>query len=614
MTSAVVPWRAPAAHGDRPAIVDGSVVWTHGRLGARVDAWAAAIAATAHHGEHVAVQLPHGAEVVAAWLGILTAGRAALVLDPEQPVPQRTGALVFAEAGLLLASADDARLLRDAGFHGIVLDPEDVAQRAATTCPALGDPATRACLFFTSGSTGVPRAVVWRRRTLACAARHLDAMFAFAPTDRHALLAPLAVAATAAQVTATLAAGASLHLREARRHATSDVARWLRDAGITTLQTVPSLHRALSAAPRQWPTLRALKLGGETVTAADAQRFAATAPAGAILINGLGLTEAGFNVCWHVWRAGDPLDGPFVPIGRPPPGVELRLDGDEILVASPALADGYWRDPARTAERYRALPDRPGWRELRTGDAGRWRADGALEHLGRRDAMVKVRGHRVDPAEVEAALLATTGVAEAVVVPADGDEVRLCAFVRLHAGTALTPAALHRSLAARLPAHMLPSSLRIVDALPMLDGGKIDRRALLQLAATAAPAVDDAAPRDALERTLLACFRRVLPRQPFGIGASFFELGGDSLAAAELFAALAALLRIELPLADLTRNPSVEQLAEHIRRAGAQPTDDPVALLSPSPDPRATNLFMWPGAGSDVMALADLGRHLGPEV
>jgi acyl-coenzyme A synthetase/AMP-(fatty) acid ligase len=156
----------------------------------------------------------------------------------------------------------------------------------------------------------------------------------------------------------------------------------------------------------------------------DARLFAACARPDAVLINGLGLTEAGFNVCWWTWRCGEGLDRDLLAIGRPPIGLEIVVetspgtpasDGEvgEIVVRSPFLPHGYWRDPERTAAVYRDLPKRPGWRELRTGDAGRWRSDGLLEHRGRLDEMVKIRGYGVAPAEVEAALLAIDGVAAA---------------------------------------------------------------------------------------------------------------------------------------------------------------------------------------------------------
>jgi acyl-coenzyme A synthetase/AMP-(fatty) acid ligase/thioesterase domain-containing protein/SAM-dependent methyltransferase/acyl carrier protein len=585
--------------GGRPAIADGATTWTHDELDARVRAWATTVRAESDAGAHVAIDLPHGAEAIAAWLGVLAAGRAVVALDPTHPLATRVAQLAFADVRMLIAAPADARALRDAGWSGTVLAapaPADVA------LPDV-DPDASSCLHYTSGSSGAPKAVVWTHRTLARAAANIGAMLALASDDRHALLAPLAVAAAAAQVVACRTAGACLCLHEARRSPPATTAAWLRAQEITTLQTVPSLFRTLAMEPSSWRTVRAVKLGGEAVTAADARRFAACAAPDAVLINGLGLTEAGFNVCWQVWRAGDPLDGIAVPIGRAAPDVELVLDGEEIVVRSPDLARGYWRDDARTASRYRDVPGRPGWRELRTGDAGRLRSDGTYEHAGRLDRVVKVHGHRVDPADVEAALLALDRVRDAAVV-ADGS--RLAAFV---VGEGLTGAAVRRALAASLPAPMVPATIRVVDALPRLTTGKVDRRML----APDTPA-EVRGPRDALERTLHASFRRVLPEQGFGIDASFFDLGGDSLAAAELFAALSAVLHVELPLAELTRFPTVETLAARIRDGGWNLTDEPVALLSPAPDRDAVALFVWPGAGSDVMALADLARHLGSGV
>jgi acyl-coenzyme A synthetase/AMP-(fatty) acid ligase/thioesterase domain-containing protein/SAM-dependent methyltransferase/acyl carrier protein len=593
--------------GGRPALAVGDAVWTHHELDARVRAWAAAVRGAHDAGAHVAVDLPHGAESVAAWLGVLAAGRACLALDGVQPAPARAAQLAFADARVLIADPADARAVQDAGWSGVVLDPASLPPSDEVPRPV--DPDAPACLHYTSGSSGDPKAIVWTHRTLARAARNLDAMFGFVAGDRHGLMAPLAVAATAAQVIACRAAGACLHLHEARRSTPAATASWLRDRRITTLQTVPALFRTLVIDVATWRSVRALKLGGEAVTAADARRFAVCAPPGAVLINGLGLTEAGFNVCWHRWASGEPLDGVAVPIGRAAPDVELVLDDGELVVRSPDLARGFWRDDARTASRYRDVPHRPGWRELRTGDAVRLRADGTLEHAGRLDALIKVRGHRVDPAEVEAALAGIDGVREAAVL-ARGDEApELVAVV----ASGLTPAAVRRALAATVPSYLVPATIRVVDELPRLAAGKVDRQALRDLAPSPA-ASEVVGPRDALERTLHASFRRVLPEQEFGVTESFFDLGGDSLAAAELVTAIATVLHVDLPLAELTLHPSVEQLAARIRAGGWNLTDEPVALLSPAPARDATPFFVWPGAGSDVMALADLARHLGPTV
>src|SRR5262249_23347135 len=157
----------------------------------------------------------------------------------------------------------------------------------------------------------------------------------------------------------------------------SSLAAWLQHENITTMQTVPALFRALAhetGGRKMWPSLRAVKLGGETSTAADARLFEMCAAEGAVLINGLGLTAAGFNVCWFKWKPGEPLEGKFLPVGRPASKLKLAVENadgtpvgpgevGEIIVRSPALADGYWRNAAGSARVYRDWPELRGWRE-----------------------------------------------------------------------------------------------------------------------------------------------------------------------------------------------------------------------------------------------------------
>lgn len=622
-------WRsAVSRHADRPAVRDGRSCWTFAELDRRSAAWRAGIADLASSETIVAIQLPHGAEIVAAALGVLTAGHAFLALDPSQPLALRLAQLDVAGATILLSTAADAESIRAAGWNGNVIDPGAVSGMSNASSPTLAiDGGALACLYFTSGSAGRPKAVAWPHRTLNFAAEILQAMLALAPGDRHALLAPLAIASTPAQVLAALAAGAQLCLFEARQHNSAELAAWIRRESISTIQTIPSLFRALAREAQEgdsWPALRAVKLGGEPVTASDVQLFASVAAPGARLINGLGLTEAGFNVCWHSWNREWPLERRSLPLGAPPAGVELELamlpeanshaDGvGEILIRSPMLANGYWRDNGRTAGVYRDLPDRPGWRELRTGDLGRLRADGHLEYLGRCDDLIKVRGQRVHPAEVEAVLAALPGIARAIALPRrDGEEVSLVAFVETHE-PALTPQSIHEQLSTLLPEVCLPATIDIVADWPRLPGGKIDRKALLGRA-PASKVAELIAPRDALEKSLHAMFHQVLPRATFGVTESFFALGGDSLRAARLFAAIARVWRIELPLAEIKAHPTIEQLAARIREGGWNFTDNPLALLTPNPDAGAVTLFAWPGAGSDVMTLSDLARHVGPTV
>ena len=595
------PWReASLRNPDSLAITDGAIAWSHGELSARVSAWASRIDSLPAASRNVAILLPHCAEAIAAMLGILDAGRCFVALDPSRPPARHKDLLAYTEANALLAMPADVEALRAEGWKGDAISPPDVSLQArAESCGA--GPASRACIYFTSGSSGDPKGVLWPVRTLRCAAENVAAMFAYRESDRHALLTPLAVASTPAQILATLWAGGTLRLFEARRHGISALARWLAECNISTLQTTPVFFRAMAreaAGQKRWPDLRMVKLGGEAASAADARLFETFAAPGAVLVNGLGITEAGFNVCWFEWKPGGPLEGGLLPIGRPAPGVEILVESaagvpvadgvaGEIVVRSPSLAEGYWKDTDRTARVYRTLPGRDGWRELRTGDAGVRRADGQLLHMGRLDNRVKIRGHGVDPAHVESVIAGVSIVAEAAVIPAEAHgDTNLHAFVEFLPGADPDTVLLRKMIVDLLPDYMAPARIHPVGTLPRLGNGKIDRRTLALQArspvvvSTRAGANDR--PASEMEELVSTTWKEALRLDAIGGSDDFFDIGGDSLAAAIISAKLNALSGVELQLEAFAENPTVAlmaELMERIRAADGGPTLPPLVRV-----------------------------------
>ena len=325
----------------------------------------------------------------------------------------------------------------------------------------------------------------------------------------------------------------------------------------------------------------------------------------------------------RVATADEPADarGP-VPIGRPIANVRayvldpamsivpVGLPG-ELFLGGEGVARGYLNDPGRTASAFVPDPfsDRPGARLYRTGDRARRRADGRLEFLGRVDGQVKVRGFRVEPGEIESALLGRPGVAQAaVVVRDDVAGGSLAAFVVARRGVRISGEALRRDLRERLPRHLVPATVVVLDALPMTRGGKVDRRALAVFERQSLETKVPKPPTDDVERRLIAVAEDVLNVRPIGPDDDFFDLGGHSLLAVRLLSRVEAGFGVRVGLADLVRGPTIENLARLVREPDGGLAWSPVVTLA---EGEGAPLFLIHPVGGGVLCYAELARMLG---
>ena len=566
--------------------------WTAAEFHALISFWASAVNNGSPDNGIIGICLPHSPDAPAAMLGCLASGNAFCAVDPDLPPAAKAAQLEKAGASRLICDSRAAEAVRNAGWKGRPVLREELPE---TTMTAGLHPEWRrdalVWLQFTSGSTGAPKAVTQTMAGLAWSTGNFLKMLAMQSSDRHVLLSPISAPPAPVQILAALATGARLWLIEARKHSLAELLRFIRSKRITTIQPVPSLFRAMATEAGSadgWPTLRAVKLGGEPALAADVRLFNRVAPHGAVLINGLGITEAGSNLCWHEHRAGQEVRATAFPIGRPPGDIDLVIEAapgvaadpgtiGEIVAYSNELSTAYWKDEELTR---RVFGTREGRRFLRTGDAGRWNADGLLEHAGRLDGILKVRGNRVDPQEIRDALSAIDGVNDSAVL-AENDT--LAAYVERLPGAHLDEHSLRRRLESVFPSFMVPSTIILLDKMPRTAGGKPDKSQLLRREGISPRSGDAIAPRNATEATLHALFGLVLRRRTIGVTDSFFDLGGDSLAATRLFTEIERVLGATLPLVELSMNPSIEKLAARIAGSGDIASGAAAALLTSSP-------------------------------
>jgi len=441
-------------------------------------------------------------------------------------------------------------------------------------------------LYYTSGSTGRPKGAIQTHRNLLFFADAYARALAIGEHDRLSLLYTLSFNAANMDIFGGLLSGATLCAYDVRRQGVARLADWLDRERITVLHTLPTVFREMGnrlSPGRLLSHLRVIDLGGESVFAGDVDLFEAHTQARCVFVNQLAATEVGLIAQYKVEHKSPRKSGSIVPVGRCPDGVRVEIRRDdggavdageagEIVVCSPYVSPGYWRRPELDAAAFAADPRDARSRRYFTGDLGRIDEHGVLHFLGRKGSRVKIRGHTVDLAEVEAGLAACAGVTKAAVLAAGGEGStepgRLVAYVVVAREAERNAALIRRRLASLLPSYMLPKGYVFLDALPLTAGGKIDRRALGAIALPEANREREIEPPcDDLERSIARIFERILELAPIGRDDDFFLLGGDSLSVVELQVSLRDVLGAA------PENPSecatVAGIAAEIRRQRA---------------------------------------------
>ncbi|CAM5410095.1 Tyrocidine synthase 3 [Streptomyces spiroverticillatus] len=583
------------------AVVSDTGALTYAQLDAATDRLARRLVALGAGGERrIALLQRRSADLVVSTLAVVRAGGAYVPLSENWPDERM--ALVLADTGadLLLvdAATRDLPFVRARAAAGVRV--VDVSADGADAHVPLPDvhPEQLAYVMYTSGSTGRPKGVAVTHADVAALAH--DRWWRRDGHHARVLLhSPMAFDAATYEMWVPLLSGGEVVVAPAGDLDVDRIGRLIAEHRVTALWLTAGLFRLLAEdAPQALAGVREVMTGGDVVPAAAVRRVLDVHP-GLRVVDGYGPTETTVFATRHAIAAGDLL-GTTVPIGRPldnmraevldaalqqvPPGVP-----GELFLAGAGLARGYLGRPGLTAERF--VPDpfgEPGGRMYKTGDLGRWRYDeageGRLEFLGRTDDQVKLRGFRIEPAEIEAHFAGRPDVAQAAVVlreDSPGDQ-RLVAYVVPAGDAALDAAELRAHAAVHLPAYQVPAAVVVLGTLPLTPNGKLDRRALPVPDATTG-ATASRAPRTPREEVLCGLFATALAVEHVGIDDNFFERGGHSLLAMRLVGSVRNELGVEVGVGDLFEAPTVAALAARLEGALSAAALPPLRRTEPRP-------------------------------
>ncbi|RLT97979.1 non-ribosomal peptide synthetase [Ketobacter sp.] len=571
-------------------------------------------------------------------LGILKAGGAYVPMDPKYPDDRIDYMIQNSDVGVLitqqhlLPKSDSA----PSTLHRVCLDRDwpQIASGSMNNPNLPLGPRNRAYMIYTSGSTGLPKGAIVRHDG---AINHIEAeceVLGFADAFSFLQTAPASSDISVWQFVGPITRGGQVVVLDDVTHSRK-LFQKVQQHQVDVVELVPvalqllmEYVRQLPQSERELPSLRWMMATGEAVSVELVNDWLELFP-NIPVVNAYGPTEAADDVIQCSIRQPLPATQKSVPIGRPlgnlrvyildpllrlvPPGVP-----GEICIGGIGVGEGYWRNPDKTAAAFVADPycGQAGAKMYRTGDLGRWLADGTVEYLDRVDNQVKVRGFRIELGEVEAALSALPGVRENVVIVRDdlpGGKA-LAAYVVAgqgvadqggHSGPNLDPQRLRAQLRESLPDFMVPAAITVMDALPLTPAGKIDRKALPRPVAIQLGGAEYVAPRNDVESALVTIWESFMPVERIGVTDNFFELGGHSLVGVRIMAKVNKTFGLQLQVAALLTTQTIEKLAQLIQ--GGQGTDDLLVPIEVSDRPP---LFMIHPIGGDVLCYADLARAL----
>jgi amino acid adenylation domain-containing protein len=540
----------------------------------------------------VGVAIERSETLVVSLLAILKAGGAYVPLDPSYPKDRLSWIIEDSCMSVLLTTTATRKRIPSGGNHLKIVDADDpaIAQESAQTVHSDAASSNLAYVIYTSGSTGKPKGVMVENRNVVNFFTGMDRAIGCEPGVWLAVTS-VSFDISVLELLWTLCRGfkVAVHGDEGPGTIADEIGRHR----VTHLQMTPSLARMLTLDARAFAALGSLRqmlLGGEAVPASLIHHL--REKFNGEIHNMYGPTETTiWSTTFRVEEVGN-----AVSIGKPIANTQIfLLDAErnpvaagevgELFIGGDGVARGYWNRPDLTAERFISIPSLAEQRIYRTGDLARYQPDGNIEFLGRADFQIKLRGHRIEPGEIESLLEGCSGIRQAVIVvreDREGDK-RLVAYLVAESAGAVDAGALRKALESKLPDYMVPSSFVFLPELPLTANGKIDRKALLNLPPPSLSAgVADIQPgsqpqsetsrepSSEIERIVAAAWQEALGIPTVGLNDNFFDLGAHSLTVAEVQAKLQEVLRREISLVDLFQFSTVSALARHLAGTEAQ--------------------------------------------
>ncbi|BAY29619.1 amino acid adenylation domain-containing protein [Nostoc carneum NIES-2107] len=628
---------------DQTALRQGDCNWSYRELGDRATTLAKTLVSNGlKSGDVVAVFGTKSFGLIASTIGILLSGGVLLTIDPQLPRYRQELMLQAAKAKYLIYIDGEYPEVSEL-WQSLVLICVDSQSGEVINLSVDGSQVVElpqiqaddaAYIFFTSGTTGIPKGVLGCHKGLAHFLTWQRQTFNIGPQDRVAQLTALSFDVVLRDIFLPLTSGATLCLPEPGDNLDpTRILRYLEQEQISVMHTVPSLAQSwLVNVPDNvfLQNLRWLFFAGEPLKQTLVQQWRKAFPASGEIVNLYGPTETTLAKCYY--RIPDEPTSGVQPIGLPLPQTQAlvftpynQLCGigelGEIVIRTPFRSKGYINATAENQARFVQNPfnnDEQDWLYY-TGDRGRYRPDGLLEILGRQDHQIKLRGIRIEPGEIESVLTQYPDVFQAVVIAREdipGDK-RLVAYITAR-DTAPSISDVRRFLSTKLPQYMIPSAFVLLDTLPLTPNGKVDRRALkAPELSRQEPEATFVAPRNQLERQLVQIWQQVLGVESIGIRDNFFELGGHSLLAVKLFWQIEQTLGKHLPLASLFQSATIEGLAQIIspeeNQKQEKSSDTYSSLIAIKPSGSKPPLFLIHAIWGNVLFYRDLARYLDAE-